>query len=115
MEATGLPYVQRAVLKVQGLSLEQVEYIVERASRTALFILASDPPASEASRGIISGMVFVSTEARIERSLVPIGVAAIEASNPAPAKVSAGVPRRHYRYMGQAAGLNPTAMASFIP
>jgi hypothetical protein len=41
-EVTGLPYVQRAVLKVQGLSMEQIEYVAERASRTALFILV-DP------------------------------------------------------------------------
>ncbi|MDQ0618096.1 hypothetical protein [Arthrobacter globiformis] len=42
VEVTRLPYVQRAVLKVQGLSIEQIEYVAERASRTALFILV-DP------------------------------------------------------------------------
>lgn len=42
VEVTGLPYVQRAVLKVQGLSVEQIEYIAEHAPKTALFILV-DP------------------------------------------------------------------------
>jgi hypothetical protein len=42
VEVTGLPYVQRAVLKVQGLSIEQIEYVAESASKTALFVLV-DP------------------------------------------------------------------------
>lgn len=42
VEVTGLPYVQRAVVKVQGPSLEQIEYVAERAPKTALFILV-DP------------------------------------------------------------------------
>jgi len=40
--ATRLPYVQRAVLKIQGLCLEQIRYIAERAPHTALFVLV-DP------------------------------------------------------------------------
>lgn len=40
--ATRLPYVQRAVLKVQGLCLEQMHYIADRAPGTMLFILV-DP------------------------------------------------------------------------
>lgn len=40
--ATRLPYVQRAVLKIQRLCLEQIRYIAERAPQTVLFILV-DP------------------------------------------------------------------------
>jgi hypothetical protein len=40
--ATRLPYVQRAVLKIQGLCLEQIRYIAERAPQTVLFVLV-DP------------------------------------------------------------------------
>jgi hypothetical protein len=40
--ATRLPYVQRAVLKIQGLCLEQIRYIAERAPQTMLFVLV-DP------------------------------------------------------------------------
>ncbi|MCB5280590.1 hypothetical protein [Arthrobacter sp. ES1] len=40
--ATRLPYVQRAVLKIQGLCLEQMRYIAERAPQTVLFVLV-DP------------------------------------------------------------------------
>lgn len=40
--ATRLPYVQRAVLKIQGLCLEQIQYVAERAPKTVLFILV-DP------------------------------------------------------------------------
>lgn len=40
--ATRLPYVQRAVLKVQGLCLEQIRYIAERAPQTVIFVLV-DP------------------------------------------------------------------------
>ncbi|MGY4541142.1 hypothetical protein ACVWY0_001051 [Arthrobacter sp. UYNi723] len=39
---TRLPYVQRAVVKIQGLCLEQIRYVAERAPKTALFILV-DP------------------------------------------------------------------------
>lgn len=39
---TRLPYVQRAVLKIQGLCLEQIRYIAERAPQTVLFVLV-DP------------------------------------------------------------------------
>jgi hypothetical protein len=42
VEVTRLPYVQRAVLRIQGLSLEQIEYVAERAPRTILLILV-DP------------------------------------------------------------------------
>lgn len=42
VEVTRLPYVQRALLKVQGLSLEEIGYVAERAPRTALFVLV-DP------------------------------------------------------------------------
>lgn len=42
VEATRLPYVQRAVLKVQGLSAEQVSYVAERAPKTVRFVLV-DP------------------------------------------------------------------------
>lgn len=38
VEVTCLPYVQRAVVKVQGLYMEQVRYVVERAPRTALLV-----------------------------------------------------------------------------
>lgn len=38
VDVTCLPYVQRAVVKVQGLCLEQVRYVAERAPRTALLI-----------------------------------------------------------------------------
>jgi hypothetical protein len=40
--ATRLPYVQRAVLKIQGLCLDQIRYIAERAPQTVLFVLV-DP------------------------------------------------------------------------
>lgn len=40
--ATRLPYVQRAVLKIQGLCLEQIRYVAERAPQTVLFVLV-DP------------------------------------------------------------------------
>jgi hypothetical protein len=39
---TRLPYVQRAVLKIQGLCLEQIRYVAERAPQTVLFVLV-DP------------------------------------------------------------------------
>lgn len=39
---TRLPYVQRAVVKIQGLCLEQIRYVAERAPRTARFVLV-DP------------------------------------------------------------------------
>jgi hypothetical protein len=42
--ATRLPYVQRAVLKIQGLCQEQIRYIAERAPQTVLFVLV-DPRA----------------------------------------------------------------------
>lgn len=42
IKATRLPYVQRAVLKIQGLCLEQIRYIAEHAPQTVLFILV-DP------------------------------------------------------------------------
>lgn len=37
--ATRLPYVQRAVLKIQGLCLEQIRYIAERAPQTVVLVL----------------------------------------------------------------------------
>jgi hypothetical protein len=40
--ATRLPYVQRAVVKIQGLRLDQIRYVAEHAPKTALFILV-DP------------------------------------------------------------------------
>jgi hypothetical protein len=39
VDVTCLPYVQRAVVRVQGLCQEQVRYIAERAPRTARFVL----------------------------------------------------------------------------
>lgn len=39
IEVTRLPYVQRAVITVQGLSLAELEYVTERAPRTARFVL----------------------------------------------------------------------------
>jgi hypothetical protein len=38
VEVTRLPYVQRALVKVQGVSLEQIVYVAERAPKTALFV-----------------------------------------------------------------------------
>ncbi|MEO3931377.1 hypothetical protein WMO79_00995 [Micrococcaceae bacterium Sec7.4] len=40
--ATRLPYVQRAVLKLQGLCVDQIQYIAARAPQTVLFVLV-DP------------------------------------------------------------------------
>ncbi|MET3934855.1 hypothetical protein [Arthrobacter sp. OAP107] len=42
VEVARLPYVQRALVKVQGVSLEQIVYVAERAAKTALFVLV-DP------------------------------------------------------------------------
>lgn len=39
VEVTCLPYVQRAVVRVQGLCQEQVRYVADRAPRTARLIL----------------------------------------------------------------------------
>lgn len=39
IDVTCLPYVQRAVVRVQGLCQEQVNYVADRAPRTALLIL----------------------------------------------------------------------------
>lgn len=37
-DLTRLPYVQRALVKVQGVSLEQIVYVAGRAPKTALFV-----------------------------------------------------------------------------
>lgn len=39
VDVTTLPYVQRAVVRVQGLCQEQVRYVADRAPRTAVLIL----------------------------------------------------------------------------
>ena len=44
---TRLPYVQRAVMKIQGLCLEQIRYVAERAPRTVLFILVDERSGSQ--------------------------------------------------------------------
>lgn len=38
VKATHLPYVQRAVLKVQGLSWEECQYVTARSPKTMRFI-----------------------------------------------------------------------------
>lgn len=41
IEVTRLPYVQRALVKVQGVSLEQIGYVAEGAPKTAMFVLVA--------------------------------------------------------------------------
>lgn len=48
VKATRLPYVQRAILRLQGMGKEQAEYVAERAPRTVRIVL--DDPLEKSSR-----------------------------------------------------------------
>ena len=64
---------------------------------------------------IIFGMISVLVTQRSEQSLVRISVAVRSPQFPAPAKVSAGVPRGDHRCVGLATGLNLTLKGPFMP
>lgn len=52
VEVAHLPYVQRAVVKVQGLSLEQIGYVAEHTPKTALFVLVDPVRKSQQTIGV---------------------------------------------------------------